>query len=1034
MIRRIAQAMLIAVAASALTARLATAADATGTISGIVTNKTTGNGLIGAKIEIPAARLTALVDNTGRYLLNVPAGTHELVVTYTGLDTQNATLSVTGGQNIVRNFEMSSSVYMLDAFKVASVKEGLSSAMTQQRNANNLVNIASMDALADLPNMNATELAIRLPGVTFADPGDEVVETISVRGMGGNMTSITIDGGGMSSFAAPGRTTRMTSFTGNMFESLELTKGQTPDRAVDSLGGGVNFKTRSPLSMKEKRRITYSLTGRVAPWFTEQVPMREARRAHELMNFFYQEKFAILGAEAGSENLAVSVNAFKSENAFGFFNSSRDFQQTNTQPAYLWDYRTRDDYNNRKQFSVSSKWDYRFNRNNLFKLNLVFNDQGEPMRKRPLMRAFAGGTTTVPNNFTNTTFVAGQAVPSGVVPGWTDRITVVRAVPSAATAANPTSATGVPAQIDESIDAVNREQRLRHLDLAGEHTWGPIEADWALLHSRTRYRYLGSEGQLNMSIGRIPFVGPNGGPGSLTNNITGPGGVTGVGWILDRTQSDLYPRFIQNGGLDWTNPANWRPRITDGLNTASGALDVDLIRELRANFRYKLPVDSFTAYLKTGASLRDHNVEQYRPNRRWNYIGTGPLPVDPTVLMWDTVKTGRRIPVWEATMFIREGQPIDPSLWQEDKYYYEQNRLTNSWRVNELITGYYAMTQGRIGHTGFLGGLRHEKTDTTGYSRVRSRVLSTAAQQAADPSGSGIRDYNNPVVREGIYGQNFPSIHLWHDITPNLKARGSWTTGFGRPAMTNAVTALGINETAQTITFSNPGLKPTKARNWDFSLEYYFEPSSSLTVGWFHKTIDDYIIGGQQVGVVASGPDNDFNGDYSGFAILSNSNAGRAITQGWEISYLQQFRFLPGLLKTLRFQANLTELRAHGDYGTAGVYLTGKQVNGFIPRTVNANLSWDYRKFSTNISYNYNSESIRGAFNIAQPSRNRYMMSREIVNASVRYQLPWRNVTLSMGVYNLFNAPQIYYRSIPDQLETFLMQGTTMTFGLEGRF
>lgn len=1010
-----ASAVLLFAASPAQSAETATS----GVVMGMVNNKATGNGLTGARAEIPTLNLSAFVDTTGRYLLNVPVGTHELVVTYTGLDPQRVTLTVSAGQTAVRNFVMGSDVLMLDAFKVSSVKEGLASAMTQQRNADNLKNVASMDALADLPNMNATELAIRLPGVTFADPGDEVVETISVRGMGGNMTSITIDGGGMSSFAAPGRTTRMTSFTGNMFESLELTKGQTPDRAVDSLGGGVNFKTRSPLAMKEKRRITYSLTGRVAPWFTEQVPMREARRGHELMNFFYQEKFAIFGGDSGNENLAVSFNAFKSENAFGFFQSTRDFQQTNTQPAFLWDYRTRDDYNNRKQFSISSKWDYRLNRNNLFKLNLVFNDQGEPMRKRPLMRAFAGSQTTVPSATT------------GVVPGWTDRITTVRAIP---TAANATSATTAPALIDESIDAVNREQRLRHLDLAGEHTWGPIEADWALLHSRTRYRYLGSEGQLNMRLGNVPFIGPNGGPGSATNNIVGPNGETGVGWILDRTQNDLYPRFIQNGGLDWTNPANWRPRVTDGLNTASGALDVDLIREARANFKYKLPIQSFTAFLKTGASVRDHNVEQYRTNRRWNYIGTGPLAVDPKVLMWDTVKTGRKIPVWEATMFIREGQPIDPSLWQEDKYYYEQNRLTNSWRVNEVITGYYAMTQGRIGHSGFLGGLRHEETDTAGYSRIRSRVLTTAAEQAANPSGSGIKDYNNPTVREGIYGQNFPSVHLWHDITPNLKARGSWSTGFGRPALTNAVTALGINEAAQTITFSNPSLKPTKAKNWDFSLEYYFEPSSSLTVGWFHKTIDDFIVGGQQIGVVATGSDNDFNGDYSGFAILSNGNAGRAITQGVEISYLQQFRFLPGLLKTLRFQANLTELRAHGDYGTAGVYLKDKEVNGFIPRTVNANLSWDYRKFSTNISYNYNSESIRGGYNIAQPSRNRYMMSREIINASARYQLPWRNTTVSVGVYNMFNAPQKYYRGIPDQLETFLMQGTTMTFGLEGRF
>jgi hypothetical protein len=41
---------------------------------------------------------------------------------------------------------------------------------------------------------------------------------------------------------------------------------------------------------------------------------------------------------------------------------------------------------------------------------------------------------------------------------------------------------------------------------------------------------------------------------------------------------------------------------------------------------------------------------------------------------------------------------------------------------------------------------------------------------------------------------------------------------------------------------------------------------------------------------------------------------------------------------------------------------------------------------------------------------------------------------LNLGVYNLFNAPQRYYRSIPDQMSQFLMQGTTMTAGIEGRF
>ena len=989
----------------------------TAVITGSVTNKTTGNGLIGARVEIPPLKASALVDQTGRYVLNVPPGTHELVVSYTGMDTERSTVTASGGRPAVRDFVMSSAILVLDAFKVAAEKEGMSAAITQQRNADNLKSVASMDALVDLPNMNATELAVRLPGVTFGDPGDEVVEQISVRGMGTGTTSITIDGGGMSSFSAQGRTTRMTAFTGAMFESLELTKGQTPDRPVDSLGGSVNFKTRSPLSMREKRRLVFNAQWRMAPWFTEQVPIREARRNHGLFNAQYTEKFAIFGAE--QENLAVSVNGFYSENAFGYFSTNRDYQQTNNQPAYLWDYRTRDNFNVRKQRSLSTKWDYRISRDHLVKLNLIANNAPEPMRRQYNVRAFAGSATTNP-----------AAATSAIVAGTYDsRITVVRAL---APAANATFNTTAPALIDQSTSNINRDQRLRHMDVGGEHKWGPIEADWAALWSRTRYRTLGNEASLTNRIGSIPFVGPSGAPGSPTNTIVGPNGEKGVGWILDRTQDDLYPRFIQNGGLDFTNPKNWRPSV-NGLTTASGNLDVDLIRELRGNVRYRLPFERFTSFFKAGYSIRDHNVELYRQNRRWSYIGRDALPNDPSILTWDKVKTGRNIPYWEGAQFYNRGQLVDPSLWQEDKYYHYSNRLNASVRTHEIITGYYGMLNGRIGRFGYLGGIRREKTETIGYRNLRARTLTTAAQQAADPEGSALKDYDHPTRNAGEYAQNFPSLHTWYDLTPDLKLRGSWSTGMARPSLANAVTALSINEAQQAVTFGNPALRPSRSKNWDFAVEYSFGTASYMKVGWFHKRIDDYIRSGQPIGVVGTGPDNGFEGQYEGYEIRANSNAGSAFTQGWEFEYLQQFRFLPGLLRTLRLSGNFTRIMAHGDYGTPGVYLTTEQVNGFIPFTANANLSWDYRKFGASISWNYTAESIRGAYNIANPSRNRYMRPRDLFNANVRYQV-LRNITLNFGVQNLFNEPQRYYRGFSDQMETFLMQGTTITASIEGRF
>ena len=63
---------------------------ATGSIAGNVSNAGTGNLLEGARVALPALRLDTLSDETGRFALDdVPAGAHELVVTYLGLDTQN---------------------------------------------------------------------------------------------------------------------------------------------------------------------------------------------------------------------------------------------------------------------------------------------------------------------------------------------------------------------------------------------------------------------------------------------------------------------------------------------------------------------------------------------------------------------------------------------------------------------------------------------------------------------------------------------------------------------------------------------------------------------------------------------------------------------------------------------------------------------------------------------------------------------------------------------------------------------------------
>lgn len=962
------------------------AAAATGVLTGTVNNTATGNLLEGARVEISTLGVAALTDNTGRFVLaGVPAGTHEVVVSYIGLDPARRQVSISASQSVNQDFDLTTGIYKLEQFKVVGEREGDASAITAQRNSENLKNIAATDSFGNLPNMNAGEVAIRLPGIYGELDAGGNLSGFTVRGMTSGLNTVTMDGAMLTGQGGMGRSIFVNNISGAMFEQVELIKGHTPDKGADSLGGTINFKSRSPLSMREKRRFTYTFSARIAPSFTQQIPLREERRTHGLANVSYQEVFDAFG---GNRNLGIVLNVFNSETALGWFTSQRDFQNTTTQPAFVWDYRTGDVYNHRRQKNVNTKVDYRLSPSTKLTFLAAYIDHSEVYRRQYDVRAYTGSQNqnTVPSATTS------------VVPGFTDRVTAVRAVPTST--------------IDVTTTGPNNFfNRLRRADIGAEHKWGPWEIDYNARYTQT-----------HINIG-------NGEGGVLVNRLTN------VGWILDRTDSDLYPKFIQNGGPDFTNPANYRPApngLTNGNNKQT-----HVVTELRGDVRYALPL-RFPAYLKSGFVWREQFVGLDSASRRWSYTGTTALPAEPSLLMMDQVKSGRRIPQWEASHFIRAREVIDPTLWREDNYFRESGRYTGTRDVTETVSAVYAMAQGRLGRegwrarTGFLGGVRFEDTENEALGWVRARRLSTVAEQTADPVGSAQRDYaNNERENRGSYTKSFPSIHLSHDITSNLKTRLSWSTSFGRPGFGSLTPNETPNETNQTLTLNNPSLLPQTSENWDATLEYYFEPVGNLSVGWFHKTIDDYIVNGIVSGTLGTGTDNGFNGEYPGFTILQSANAGTAVVQGWEFSYQQQFTFLPGLLKGLSGMINYTVLDTHGDFGGT-TSLSSGQVAGFVPRTANASLTWRYRGFSTRVLFNYASTFLT-SYSAASQGRNLYRLDRKLINLGFSYQLR-PALTVTLDIDNLTNVPQLRYRGIPDQMEYFNYPGTTFTVGITGRF
>ena len=108
------------------------------------------------------------------------------------------------------------------------------------------------------------------------------------------------------------------------------------------------------------------------------------------------------------------------------------------------------------------------------------------------------------------------------------------------------------------------------------------------------------------------------------------------------------------------------------------------------------------------------------------------------------------------------------------------------------------------------------------------------------------------------------------------------------------------------------------------------------------------------------------------------------------------------------------------------------QVPGFIPRTGNASISWRYRSFSTRLLYNYVGSYIT-SYNAASPGYSAYRFEYETVNLGVAWQFR-PSLQFTADVANFFNEPQRTYRGFRERMSGTIINGTTLTFGVNGRF
>ncbi len=188
--------------------------------------------------------------------------------------------------------------------------------------------------------------------------------------------------------------------------------------------------------------------------------------------------------------------------------------------------------------------------------------------------------------------------------------------------------------------------------------------------------------------------------------------------------------------------------------------------------------------------------------------------------------------------------------------YTARGATTDLWsndynRVDEKTWALYGQVswKGDIGEmpATFVAGVRYEQTKV--QSATRTPVTTAIIWQSDNDFTRTVSATAQLVTQKASYSNLLPAMDFSIEPFENVKARVSFGRTMARAdysdlflsqsvGQPNTPTALGGRATGNS---GNPGLLPLVSDNFDVSLEWYFAPSSYVSLGFFDKRVKNFV-------------------------------------------------------------------------------------------------------------------------------------------------------------------------------------------------